>query len=71
VAVPATACRPTGSFSGAPAEERGQRERRAELEAQRRAPAAACRRRGWQLVEVVEDAGRSAKDLKRPGSEQA
>jgi DNA invertase Pin-like site-specific DNA recombinase len=37
------------------------------LEAQRRAIAAECKRRGWQLVDVIEDAGYSAKDLKRPG----
>src|SRR6266508_5134121 len=37
------------------------------LEAQREAIIAECRRRGWQLVEVIEDAGYSAKDLKRPG----
>ena len=41
------------------------------LEAQRRAIVAECRRRGWQLVEVVEDAGFSAKDLKRPGIQEA
>ena len=37
------------------------------LEAQRQAIVAECERRGWQLVEVVEDAGYSAKSLKRPG----
>jgi DNA invertase Pin-like site-specific DNA recombinase len=26
-----------------------------------------CERRGWQLVEMIEDAGYSAKDLRRPG----
>ena len=41
------------------------------LEAQRRAIAAECKRRGWQLVEVIEDAGFSAKDLKRPGIREA
>jgi DNA invertase Pin-like site-specific DNA recombinase len=41
------------------------------LEAQRRAIAAECLRRGWQLLEVVEDAGFSAKDLKRPGIQEA
>jgi DNA invertase Pin-like site-specific DNA recombinase len=41
------------------------------LEAQRRAIAAECKRRGWQLVDVVEDAGFSAKDLKRPGIKAA
>jgi len=49
----------------------GQSDSRTGLEAQRRAIAAACKRRGWQLVEVVEDAGFSAKDLKRPGIEEA
>ena len=49
----------------------GQSDSRAGLEAQRRAIAAACKRRGWQLVELVEDAGRSATDLQRPGSEEA
>ena len=41
------------------------------LEAQRRAIIADCRRRGWQLVEVIEDAGYSAKDMKRPGIREA
>jgi DNA invertase Pin-like site-specific DNA recombinase len=41
------------------------------LGAQRRAIVAECRRRGWQLVEVIEDAGYSAKDLKRPGIQEA
>lgn len=41
------------------------------LEAQRRAIVAECERRGWHLVEVVEDAGFSAKDLKRPGIQAA
>src|SRR5687768_6703562 len=36
------------------------------LEAQRQAILAECRRRGWELVEVVEDRGYSARDLKRP-----
>jgi DNA invertase Pin-like site-specific DNA recombinase len=40
---------------------------RAGLEAQRRAIIRECKRRGWRLVEVVEDAGYSAKDLRRPG----
>ena len=39
---------------------------RAGLEAQRRALAAACKRQGWQLLEVSE-AGRSAKGVRRPG----
>ena len=41
------------------------------LEAQRRAIVAECERRGWQLVEVIDDAGFSAKDLKRPGVQEA
>ena len=49
----------------------GQRERRAGLEAQRRALAAACKRRGWQTLEVFEEAGLSAKDLTRPGIQEA
>ena len=35
--------------------------------AQRTAIEAECLHRGWHLVEVIEDAGYSAKDLKRPG----
>ncbi|MEX2612919.1 MAG: recombinase family protein [Gaiellaceae bacterium] len=49
----------------------GQLERRAGLEAERRALAAECKRRGWQLLEVVEEAGFSAEDLKRPGIQEA
>jgi DNA invertase Pin-like site-specific DNA recombinase len=30
-----------------------------------------CERRGWHLVDVIEDAGYSAKDLKRPGVRMA
>jgi DNA invertase Pin-like site-specific DNA recombinase len=41
------------------------------LEAQRRAIAAECKRHGWELVETIEDAGYSAKDLKRPGVQEA
>src|SRR5580765_3371525 len=41
------------------------------LEAQRRAIVGECKRRGWHLVEVIEDAGFSAKDLKRPGVQAA
>lgn len=37
------------------------------LEAQRQVIVAECERRGWELAEIVEDAGYSAKDLKRPG----
>jgi DNA invertase Pin-like site-specific DNA recombinase len=47
-----------------------QPERRAGLEAQRRALAAACTRRGWQLVEVVEEVGFSAEELERPGIQE-
>ncbi len=41
------------------------------LEAQRGAILAECERRGWELVELIEDAGYSAKDLKRPGVQEA
>jgi DNA invertase Pin-like site-specific DNA recombinase len=41
------------------------------LEAQRKAILAECKRRGWDLIEMVEDAGFSAKDMKRPGVQQA
>jgi len=41
------------------------------LEAQRRAIVAECRRRGWQIVRVIEEAGYSAKDFKRPGVQEA
>jgi DNA invertase Pin-like site-specific DNA recombinase len=41
------------------------------LEAQRRAIKVECKRRGWQLVDVIEDAGFSAKDLRRPGIQAA
>jgi DNA invertase Pin-like site-specific DNA recombinase len=41
------------------------------LEAQRQAIAAECARRGWKLIEVIEDAGWSAKDLRRPGIKRA
>jgi len=41
------------------------------LEAQRRAITAECERRGWHLIEVIEDAGFSAKDMKRPGVQEA
>ena len=37
------------------------------LEAQRAAVLAECERRGWRLVELVEDSGFSAKSLDRPG----
>jgi Resolvase, N terminal domain len=44
-----------------------QAESRAGLEAQRAAIQRECERRGWQIAGVIEDAGFSAKDLKRPG----
>jgi len=44
-----------------------QADSRAGLEAQRAAIIAECEHRGWQLVRIIEDAGYSAKDLKRPG----
>jgi DNA invertase Pin-like site-specific DNA recombinase len=44
-----------------------QRSARAGLEAQRGAIAAACRRQRWQLLELVEQIGRSAEEAKRPG----
>src|SRR5688500_6792778 len=44
-----------------------QSDSRAGLEDQRAAILRECKRRGWQLVEMIEDAGYSAKDLKRPG----
>jgi DNA invertase Pin-like site-specific DNA recombinase len=37
------------------------------LASQREAIAAECKRRGWRLIEVVEDAGFSGKSLRRPG----
>lgn len=48
----------------------GQPERGAGLEAQRRALAAECKRRGWQLVEVLEEAGFQAEELERPGLQE-
>ena len=44
-----------------------QRESGAGLAAQHAAIVAECERRGWHLLDVIEDAGYSAKDLKRPG----
>ncbi len=37
----------------------------------RRLSTAECERRGWHLVELIEDAGFSAKNMKRPGVEEA
>jgi DNA invertase Pin-like site-specific DNA recombinase len=41
------------------------------LDAQRAAIQAECHRRGWTLVEMVEDAGFSAKTMTRPGMTRA
>ena len=49
----------------------GQPEQGASLEAQRRAIAATCTRRGWQLIEVLEEAGFAAEELKRPDMQEA
>jgi DNA invertase Pin-like site-specific DNA recombinase len=48
-----------------------QRDSRAGLDAQRSAIAAECKRRGWEVVETIEDAGFSARDLRRPGIQTA
>jgi DNA invertase Pin-like site-specific DNA recombinase len=48
-----------------------QASRGAGLEAQRQTILAECERRGWHLVETIEDAGYSARDLKRPGIQEA
>ena len=48
-----------------------QAQSRAGLSAQREAITQECGRRGWELVEMIEDAGHSAKDLKRPGVQLA
>src|SRR5947209_8423161 len=44
---------------------------RAGLDGQREAIVAEMERRGWVLVELVEDAGYSAKNLNRPGIQRA
>jgi len=41
------------------------------LQVQRQAIVAECERRDWQLVETFEDAGYSARDLRRPGIQEA
>jgi DNA invertase Pin-like site-specific DNA recombinase len=41
------------------------------LQAQRAAIISECGRRGWTLVGIAEDIGRSGKDLKRPGVQAA
>src|SRR6266545_521052 len=43
----------------------------ASIDAQRRAIHSEAERRGWQVVEVIEDLGYSAKDLRRPGIQLA
>jgi DNA invertase Pin-like site-specific DNA recombinase len=48
-----------------------QSDSRAGLEAQKTTIKAECKRRGWDIVGVIEDAGYSAKDLKRPGVQAA
>jgi DNA invertase Pin-like site-specific DNA recombinase len=48
-----------------------QADSRAGLEAQRAAIQAECMRRAWEIVEVIEDAGYSAKDMRRPGVQAA
>jgi len=48
-----------------------QADSKAGLNAQRRAIRAECRRRGWEVVEDIQDPGYSAKDLKRPGIQAA
>lgn len=49
----------------------GQADSGAGLEAQRNAITAEVARRGWELVEIIEDAGVSAKNLDRPGIKRA
>ena len=49
----------------------GQAESGLGLEAQREAIEADVKRRGWQLVEVVEDAGEGGGDVDRPGLRKA
>jgi len=61
---------PSG-FSGRHVRSGGQPDRRAGGEAERRALAATYTRRGWQLLEVLEEAGFAAEDLKRPGIQEA
>jgi DNA invertase Pin-like site-specific DNA recombinase len=48
-----------------------QADNRAGLEAQRLAIQRECERRGWEILGVIEDAGFSAKDLKRAGVQAA
>jgi DNA invertase Pin-like site-specific DNA recombinase len=46
-------------------------EQDAGIEAQRQAIASEVERRGWQLLDVIEDAGYSARNLRRPGIQTA
>ncbi len=48
-----------------------QADSRAGIEAQRAAIIAEAEKRGWTILTVVEDAGYSGKDLKRPGVQEA
>ena len=41
------------------------------IDAQRAAILAECQRRGWTLIETIEDRGYSARDLRRPGIQAA
>src|SRR5215217_136345 len=41
------------------------------LAAQRAAIVAECERRGWRLINIIEDAGYSARDMNRPGVQAA
>ncbi len=41
------------------------------LDAQRTRILAECERRGWDLIDTIEDAGYSARDLRRPGIRKA
>src|SRR5688572_29091073 len=48
-----------------------QADSRAGLDAQRAAILAEADRRGWRLVDLIEDAGWSGRDMKRPGMQAA
>src|SRR5215217_5456181 len=48
-----------------------QRQSSAGLDAQRQAILREAKRRGWTVVELIEDAGWSGKDLRRPGIKTA
>src|SRR3954454_17807549 len=48
-----------------------QADSRAGLRAQRQAISAEAERRGWTILDAIEDAGYSARDLKRPGVQTA